>query len=37
MASPVQPPQDIQTDNSDQPGALNHVGPVQPGDNIDDV
>lgn len=35
MASPLQPPEDIETNNDDQPGAVSSTGPVQPGDLID--
>ena len=35
MASPLQPPEDIQVDNDNQPPAEIHTGPVQPGDAID--
>jgi hypothetical protein len=35
MASPLQPPEHIETNNDDQPGAEIHTGPVQPGDLID--
>lgn len=35
MASPLQPPEDIEVNNDDLPAAVNDTGPVQPGDLID--
>ena len=30
MASPLQPPEDIEVNNDDKPGAVSSTGPVQP-------
>jgi hypothetical protein len=35
MASPLQPPENIETDNDALPASVIDTGPVQPGDLID--
>ena len=35
MASPLQPQENIESDNDDQPEAAIDTGPVQPGNSID--
>jgi hypothetical protein len=35
MASPLQPPENIETDNDATPDSVIDTGPVQPGDLID--
>jgi len=34
MADVLQPFEDIETDNDNQPESVNSTGPVQPGDSI---